>query len=62
MLCVLVGTETKAVSVSLLVCVLFLTDSEAFPAGKTQCLVRHVVVRTPALTDLGWTAEWWISL
>lgn len=44
MLCVLVGTETKAVTVSLLACVLFLQESEAFPGRRAQCLVSYVVV------------------
>ena len=44
MLCVLVGTETKAVTVSLLACVLFLKESEAFPGRRAQCLVSHTVV------------------
>lgn len=40
MLCVLVELETQAVSVSLLAGVLFLKESEAFPGGRAQCLVR----------------------
>ncbi|XP_023584201.1 uncharacterized protein LOC111820006 [Trichechus manatus latirostris] len=49
MLCALVETDTEAMGVSTLAHSLFLIDSEAFPAGRTQCLARHRVLQTPKL-------------